>query len=118
MERVIKIDGKDVKFKATANTLRLYRMKFRRDLMIDLARLAKVSEKTSMEIPDLELFENIAYVMAKQADKSVPDDVGEWLDGFKIFTIREILPELLELWNENLETVTEIKKNRRKTTGK
>lgn len=118
MEKVIKIDGKDVKFKATANTLRIYRMKFGRDLMVDLARLAKISEKTEMEIPDLELFENIAYVMAKQADNSIPSDVGEWLDEFNVFAIREILPELLTLWNENMETTVEIKKNRQKIIEK
>ena len=118
MEKVIKIDGRDIKFKATANTLRIYRMKFRRDLMIDLARLAEAAQKTNIEIPDLELFENIAYVMAKQADNSVPNDIGEWLDGFKVFAIREILPELLSLWNENMETVVDIKKNKQKMTEK
>lgn len=118
MEKIIKIDGKDVAFKATANTLRIYRMKFRRDLMVDLAQLVKAAQDTNIEVPDLELFENIAYVMAKQADNSIPNDIGEWLDGFKVFAIREILPELLSLWSENMETVADIKKNKQTITEK
>lgn len=45
-----------------------------------------------------ELFENIAYAMAKHRDKSAPDSPEEWLDNFSTFSIYQILPELIELW--------------------
>ena len=96
MEKTIKIDGKDVKFKATAATPRLYRLKFKRDLIKDLAELSKVVGKKNFNIPDLELFENVSYIMAKQADSQVPDDINEWLDDFSTFAMSEILPEIME----------------------
>ena len=46
----------------------------------------------------LEMFENIAYVMAKHADTNIPDTPEEWLDGFNTFSIYQVLPQLIELW--------------------
>ena len=45
----------------------------------------------------LEMFENIAYVMAKHADPSIPDTPEEWLDGFNTFSIYQVLPQIIEL---------------------
>ena len=41
---------------------------------------------------------NIAYVMAKHADPSIPDTPEEWLDGFNTFSIYQVLPQIIELW--------------------
>ena len=38
MQDIIKIDGKDVPFRATAAVPRLYRIKFRRDIIQDCRR--------------------------------------------------------------------------------
>ena len=116
METVIKIDGKDVKFKATANTPRLYRLKFRRDMLQDMAKLAKQYTDGEFEIPELTVFENVAYIMALQADARL-GEVSDWLDDFKIFDIYQILPRLLELWGMNMESTAESKKNRLKAAG-
>ena len=51
-----------------------------------------------MEIEDLEIFENVAYIMAFHADPSIPKTIDEWLEQFEMFSIYEILPEILELW--------------------
>lgn len=110
METIIEIDGKKVPFKATANTPRLYRIKFRRDLIRDMSRLAKQHKKKRFEIPDLEMFENIAYIMALQSNANI-GSIDEWMDGFKMFDIYEILPQLIELWGANVETQIESKKN-------
>ena len=68
-------------------------MKFRRDLFVDLQKIAKSvkkkgkkEDKESSEIPieDLEMFENIAYVMAQHADpENVPPDIMDWLEQFQ-----------------------------------
>ena len=39
-------------------------------------------EKSSLDLFSLEMFENIAYVMAKHADPSIPDNPEEWLDEY------------------------------------
>lgn len=56
------------------------------------------------------MFENIAYVMAKHADGSIPDTPEEWLGGFGTFSIYHVLPKLIELWGLNVRTNAETKK--------
>ena len=49
--------------------------------------------------------------MAYSADpEGVPEDINEWLAQFEIFSIYEILPQILELWGNNLATTVEGKK--------
>ena len=56
-------------------------------------------------------FENVAYIMAKHADKdAVPSSVEEWLDSFEVFSIYQVLPEILTLWNLNTLTTAKPKK--------
>ena len=114
--KTIEIDGKPVKFKASAAIPRIYRIKFQRDIYKDLASLEKAIDKSSEEVSNLdlfslEMFENIAYVMAKHADPTIPDTPEEWLDEFNTFSIYQILPQLIELWGLNVKTDVEAKKN-------
>ena len=116
LEKIIKVDGKDVKFRSSATVPRLYRIKFGRDIFKDLAKLEKAykgkeEEGEELQIDDLEIFENLAYVMAFHADPSIPGTIDEWLDQFEMFSIYEVLPEILKLWGTNLITDVEAKKN-------
>ncbi len=117
MEKVITIGDKEIKMKATAGTPRLYRMMFRRDLMSDMARLSKSMQKQEFDVPDLETFENVAYLMAKQADAQSPG-IDEWFDEFEIFDIYQVLPQILSLWSMETETQIESKKNLIRTAAK
>ena len=72
MKQNIEIDGKQVPFKASAAIPRIYRMKFHRDIYKDLRSLEKSigdgdEESSNLDLFSLEMFENIAYVMAKHA---------------------------------------------------
>nr|DAE59836.1 MAG TPA: tail assembly chaperone [Caudoviricetes sp.] len=112
----IDIDGKQVPFKASAAIPRIYRIKFNRDIYKDLSALeisiGKGNEKESnLDLFSLEMFENIAYVMAKHADPEISDSPEEWLDEFNTFSIYQILPQLIELWGLNVKTDVEAKKN-------
>ena len=112
----IEIDGKQVPFKASAAIPRIYRIKFNRDIYKDLSALeisiGKGNEKESnLDLFSLEMFENIAYVMAKHADPGIPDSPEEWLDEFNTFSIYQVLPQLIELWGLNVKTDVEAKKN-------
>ena len=40
-----------------------------------------------LDMFSLEMFENIAYIMAKHADSSIPDSPEEWPDEFRTFSI-------------------------------
>lgn len=111
----LEIDGKQVPFKASAAIPRIYRIKFGRDIYKDLSALEKAvgkdkDESSSLDLFSLEMFENIAYVMAKHADPGIPDTPEEWLDEFNTFSIYQILPQLIELWGLNVKTDVEAKK--------
>ena len=114
IRKSILIDGKNVLFKASAAVPRLYRLRFRRDIFKDFTALEQsVQENTScITIDSLELFENIAYIMAKHADPDgVPENPDDWLENFNTFSIYEILPQLMDLLGLNIETQSESKKN-------
>jgi hypothetical protein len=68
-------------------------------------------EDSALDLFSLETFENIAYLMAKHADPSLPDTAEEWLDEFSVFSIYQVLPEIISLWGVNLETQSVAKKN-------
>ena len=121
--RKIEIDGQDVLFKASAAIPRIYRLKFQRDIYKDLRILEKSigegdEENSNLDLFSLEMFENIAYTMAKHADPQIPNEVDEWLDGFNTFSIYQVLPQLIELWGLNVQTDVEAKKNFAQLSGK
>lgn len=123
LTKTIKIGDKDVTFRSSASIPRMYRILFKRDIFKDLTKLEKsYKEKddgtAEMEIDDLEIFENVAYVMAKHANPTIPGTIDEWLDQFEMFSIYEVLPEILELWGSNLFTDVEAKKNLAPPKGK
>lgn len=112
----IEIDGKEVAFKASAAIPRIYRLKFQRDIYKDLSYLEKAIgdgdvSNSNLDSFSLEMFENIAFIMAKHADANVPDTPEEWLDDFNTFSIYQVLPQIIELWGLNVKTEVEAKKN-------
>lgn len=116
MERMVTIDGREVRFRASATVPRLYRIKFRRDIITDMAAIhkqLKAQQKTkegeenpepsTLPIETLELFEDVAYIMAKHGDPdNVPGTVEEWLDGFDTFSIYLVFPVIEEMWANNM----------------
>lgn len=112
----ITVDGKEVTLRASAAVPRLYRIKFRRDIIVDMQAVARAMEdkdQTGQDIPleALELFENMAYIMAKHGDKDhVPDSPDEWLEEFSTFSIYKIFPALQALWEGNMEALDVAKK--------
>lgn len=122
MERTLNIGGAELRMRASALIPRLYRFKFGRDLIKDMSQLEKAYKKAlsvkegatdeerrdaELSILDLTIFENVAWAMAKNADPNVPDDPGEWLDSIDgIFSVYEVLPEILELWTDGLNTTS------------
>lgn len=121
--------------KSSAAIPRMYRIKFNRDIFVDMMKMKKQLEKnekekekarkkaeeagitfedemfkSEMPIDSLEMFENIAYLMHKHGDKEQPNDIDEWLEQFETFDIYEILPQILEMWNIENEQMSKAKK--------
>ncbi len=119
MERTLNIGGKSMRMRASALIPRLYRFKFGRDLIKDMSQLEETYKKAmsakedatdegrTFSALDLTIFENVAWVMAKAADPDIPSEPDEWLDGIDgVFSIYEVLPQILELWVAGLETTS------------
>lgn len=124
MEKTVKIDGKNVRLKSSAAIPRMYRNIFGKDIFKDMMALKKAMDRKKKQgddlpVENLEMFENIAYIMAKHADPNhVPNDIGKWLDHFEAFSIYQILPEIFELWNLNNKQLEHSKKKNETSTGK
>lgn len=88
MDKIITIAGRQVGFRATALTPRLYRHRMGRDIIRDLNQLrrsfskaaslskdatAEEREEAQLSMLDLEIFENIAWLMAGSMIPTVPD---------------------------------------------
>ena len=139
MRKTIIIDGKECEFKSSAAIPRMYRLKFGRDIFVDMQRikndmdaqnrlkedLKKKAEKNGEEfdesqfesylpVKSLEIFENIAFLMHKHGDPSQPSEIEAWLDQFETFDIYEVLPEILELWNKENKQMSKPKKGKGK----
>lgn len=110
MRKTLTISGIECNFKSSAAIPRMYRLKFGRDVFVDLQKLKKqveVSEKlkektgedsSSLPVDSLEIFENIAFLMHKHGDPTQPSEIDEWLEQFETFSIYKVLPEILEMW--------------------
>lgn len=107
MEKTLTIDGREVRFKSTAATALRYKAQFGRDFFADLLKMMpiiKIAQNKELEDMtydqlkqlDFEIFYHIIWVLAKTADKSIPEPI-EWLDTFEEFPLQEMLPELQDL---------------------
>lgn len=128
MTREIKVGEISVKMRCSALVPRLYRRATNRDLMRDMATLREnynnvlrtyksgteeERKLASLSALDLEIFENLAWAFAYDADReSIPGTPDEWLDAFPgLFSIYEVFPEMIKLWNDsNATTSTPAKK--------
>lgn len=127
MEKIIEVGKQKVKMRSSALIPRLYRFKFKRDVIRDMTQLKKAydkalqlpedateeeKEKAQLSAVELTLFEDIAYIMAKHADPDIPESPDEWLDQIEgVFSIYEVLPQILELWNLSQKQTSQAKKN-------
>lgn len=118
IEKKVTIDGKEWRLRSSALIPKLYRAKFGRDLVHDMQTLAKAYKRTQgqseeereqemLSVMDLEVFENVAWMMLKHAGEDVGEDPDEWLENLDgIFSVYEALPVILELWNANNKTTS------------
>lgn len=119
IEKVIEIEGKKARMRSSALIPKLYRAYFGRDMIKDMRALAKAyktykdatteeeKEAAEFSMMDLEIFENVAWIMLKHGGENVGENPEEWLDSLDgVFSVYEALPTILELWNRNNKTTS------------
>lgn len=138
MDRTVTIDGKTVTLRSSALVPRLYRHHMGRDIIRDMAtlrtayRAAEQARKdgadedeqdvAALSYTDLEIFENVAWIMLKHAAQIVrtedgvvvkngdmvvgnsPDEWLEQMDG--VFSVYDVMPVILELWEAGQKTTS------------
>lgn len=126
----VTVDGKTIRLGASGNTPFVYMNMTGRDINKDMnvmmSALQNVQAIQNGQIPmsmnEMEIFADLAYVMAYQGRdkaKDFPQSRDEWLDELDgCFTIYSMLPEMLELWGLNIVQSVEAKKNPVKRQGK
>lgn len=121
------MDGNTVhiSMRADASIPHLYRAKFGKDIMRDMTKIITQMEDTKTEedatevvLNNYDTLENMAYIFAKHADKSVPEDPEEWLSGLGMLSIIESAMELINLWGDNMLTQVESKNTEILSTAK
>lgn len=122
MLRTIKIDEKEIQMASNAFTPILYRQIFKKDFIREITSLRKLAGKTAKTMTDseigetsdkTELFTQLAFVMAKQAELKTPDKLlelnlmsyFEWLTEFEAgsFQNPETMKQIINLWRGNAE---------------
>lgn len=101
MEKILNIDGRNVKLKSTGALLLRYKKQFGRDAIKDIYRMDEAVDKETQEIKDidafdLEVFYNLIWTLAKTADPTIPPPL-EWLDTFSEFPLEDIIPQAQDL---------------------
>jgi len=113
MEKILTIDGRQVKFKSTGAFLLRYKAQFGRDALRDIFKLQDAVDSKNriknIDALDLEVFYNLVWTLAKTSDPSIPPPL-EWLDTFGEFPLAEIVPEVIDLIFSSLGTTVEPKK--------
>jgi hypothetical protein len=113
MQKILTIDGRQVKFKSTGAFLLRYKAQFGRDAIQDILRLQSAIDNKgqikNIDTLDLEVFYNLIWTLAKTADPSIPPPL-EWLDEFSEFPLMDILPEVMDMIFSCMQSTVESKK--------
>lgn len=112
MEKTVKIGAFEVPMKATANTPKRYRHEFNADLLLELQKIYKSTDKKTGAIAegtDLSVIENLAYIMAKQANPEIGTQ-DDWLDQFEPLDIYSSMRDIIGVWTASTQTMSTSKK--------
>lgn len=126
MEKTLTIDGREVRFKATAGLAYRYFNQFGTEYISDLAKLQEfyetakikeieidddgISRKIQTYSGDYNKFSdrfmyNVVWVLAKTADSSISDPLT-WYDSFDYFDISDVYGQLQDIISGNNKTVS------------
>lgn len=114
MEKIIRIDGKDIKFKSTAAYLFKYKAQFGRDAIQDMLEVSEAVDSKTMEVKEgktlsLLVLYDMVWTLAKAADPTIPPP-EEWLDGFEEFPLVDHMGDWMEMIRSTFKGTVQSKK--------
>lgn len=124
MIKVVNIEGVDRKMASSAILVRQYRAHFGKDLIVEMTKamrqrlkaankkLSEVSEE-DIELEDIDqtVFENLGWLMLRNAGEDVGDTPDEWLETLESpLTVYNLMGVITDLWSAGLKTTAIPKK--------
>lgn len=107
MEKMVNIDGKEMRMVANGATPRVYRIMFNKDIFGDITHAIKDDQ-----LVDASAIEQLAFVLGRQGG-SIPEDmsIDEWLGTLEDpMALINAAGDILTLWMGNRTTLSTPKK--------
>lgn len=112
MEKIINIDGRDIKLKVNGGFLIKYKTRYKRDALQDIMKIFEnvnsnelenleddlTSQFRAMQSIDIEIFYRILHMMAKTGNPDITDDVEEWCCSFDNLPVFDLMEDIIELF--------------------
>lgn len=121
MKKTAKIGEIEVVLESSGDIPRMYRKIFGQDIIVQMTAFQlKAAQKdfaATLAGSEIEMFENLAWTLAKHADPEIPD-IDEWLRQFEALDILEAIPVILDMWIQESKTTSKLKKKNAKLTDK
>lgn len=110
MQKIIDLEGKEVKLVANALLPRLYRFHFGTDILMDLQKFQNDYKKDPQTV-DFTPMENLAWLMLKEGGEDVGETPEEWLRTLDDLTsVYALAGAALALWEQSQKAVAKPKK--------
>lgn len=109
LEKIVKLDSKEIHLAASAATIGMYRAIFGGDFISDFDKARKDG--------DMEITNKIVYISAYHADKTI-DPFDQWFEQFTISEYYDLLPEAIQLIADNFKPTSTAKKKVGRQRGK
>lgn len=124
MEKIINIDGRDIKLKVNGGFLIKYKTRYKRDALQDIMKIFEnvnsnelenleddlTSQFRAMQSIDIEIFYRILHMMAKTGNPDITDDVEEWCCSFDNLPVFDLMEDIIELFLSSM--TSDIQKKR------
>lgn len=106
IKSTVKVGDREVELACSASTPLKYKRTFGKDLLQEINEMSKTQDVTGLS--------ELAFVMAKQANPGIEDNLDDWLDNFDLldFYNADVIESILDLWGKNVKQLSKPKKNR------
>lgn len=102
MEKIIRIDGKDVAISNSCGALVIYRQQFGREYFEDLKDAKNAKGRKKIELCEAAGFK-LLWAMARTADDTIPPP-QKWLGEIKEINVRKALSTAEQMISESMKT--------------
>lgn len=110
MKKTITIEGKDYEIECNALLPRLYRKEFGIDVVAGMRKF-KADYDRDPDTIDVEIIENLTWLMLRLAGNDVGSSAEEWLatldDSFAVYSV---MNDVVSFWMQNQKTTSKPKK--------